>query len=172
MIGSTTSSSRNVEFFFQKLHTCFTSDSHELFCNHNSNIFIFSTSNIRGQASLKIYGSIIAATFVRTFNKYRQWLWWEKHTVMNSSYSRYTFVGFVYGLAPVKKNAGNLKFNFFLVCYLNQIESLVKLLISKILVLIKLPYYYYTCLPKEVFIVANATSNFSELILVLIYDIH
>ena len=91
---------------------------------------------------------------------------------MNSSYSRYTFVGFVYGLAPVKKNAGNLKFNFFLVCYLNQIESLVKLLISKILVLIKLPYYYYTCLPKEVFIVANATSNFSELILVLIYDIH
>ena len=57
---------------------------------------------------------------------------------------------------------------FFLVCYLNQIESLVK--ISKILVLIKLPYYY-SCLPKEVFIVANATSNFSELILVLIYDI-
>ena len=91
---------------------------------------------------------------------------------MNSSYSRYTFVGFVYGLAPVKKNAGNFKFNFFfiLVCYLNQIESLVKLLISKILVLIKLPYYY-SCLPNEVFIVANATSNFSELILVLIYDI-
>ena len=57
-----------------------------------------------------------------------------------------------------------------LVCYLNQIESLVKLLISKILVLIKLPYYY-SCLPKEVFIVANATSNFSDLILVLIYDI-
>ena len=89
---------------------------------------------------------------------------------MNSSYSRYTFVGFVYGLAPVKMNAGNFKFNFFWVCYLNQIESLVKLLISKILVLIKLPYYY-SCLPKEVFIVANATSNFSELILVLIYDI-
>ena len=106
-----------LNFFFQKLHTCFTSDSHELFCNHNSNIFIFSTSNIRGQASLKIYGSIIAATFVRTFNKYRQWLWWEKHTVMNSSYSRYTFVGFVYGLAPVKKNAGNFKFNFFLFWY-------------------------------------------------------
>ena len=90
---------------------------------------------------------------------------------MNSSYSRYTFVGFVYGLAPVKMNAGNFKFNYsFLVCFLNQIESLVKLLISKILVLIKLPYYY-SCLPKEVFIVANATSNFSELILVLIYDI-
>ena len=89
---------------------------------------------------------------------------------MNSSYSRYTFVGFVYGLAPVKKNAGNFKFNFFWVCFLNKIESLVKLLISKILVLIKLPYYY-SCLPKEVFIVANATSNFSELILVLIYDI-
>ena len=89
---------------------------------------------------------------------------------MNSSYSRYTFVGFVYGLAPVKKNAGNFKFNFFWVCFLNKIESLVKLLISKILVLIKLPYYY-SCLPKEVFIVANATSNFSELILVLIYEI-